>query len=523
MTAWVLRFINNLKTRLNGNEPKAGKLDAQEIFEAEKCWTKEAQGELQKQPKFKNLVLQLGISNDGEALRCKGRLGNSDLELELKFPIILPGEYRFTQLVIEDCHHRIKHDGLKATLTEYRTRFWTTKGRQYVKKVIRNCCKCKRIQGKSYGVPPVTPLPEFRVEQIPPFTNVGVDFAGPLYFKSKNGKMEKCYIVLYTCCTSRALHLDLVEDLSGPTFIRSLRRFTSRRGTTSLINSDNAKTFKFTNRFLDKLAHDHTALSFLQERRITWRFNLEKSPWWGGYYERMVGSVKRCLNKVIGNARLTFDELSTILVDVEGTLNSCPITYLYDEVGIHPLTPSHLIYGRRLSQLADGLQFDDCDLDEPVANYTKRFWYLIKKLNHFSGRWKHEYLTELREFHKNHTDNALDVSKGDVVLIKEDNVKRNAWKMGQIVELIEGKDGFVRGAKARICGRGKPETLNRPLQKLFPFELSKERNEKGGEGSEINKDMNEAQGENEKEPSTRLKRAAAKDSQWKTRLLLDSA
>ena len=199
--------------------------------------------------------------------------------------------------MIEDCHCRIKHDGLKATLTEYRTRFWTTKGRQYVKKVIGNCSKCKRTQGKSYGVPPVAPLPEFRVEQVSPFTSVGVDFAGPLYYKSKNGKLEKCYKVLYTCCTSRAVHFDLVEDLPGPTFIRSLRRLTSRRGAPSLINWDNAKTFKFTHTFLDKLARDQSVLSFFQERRISWRFNLEKSPWWGGNYERMVGSVKRCLKK----------------------------------------------------------------------------------------------------------------------------------------------------------------------------------------------------------------------------------
>ena len=117
---------------------------------------------------------------------------------------------------------------------------------------------------------------------------------------------------------------------------------------------------------MQKLANDHTLLSFLQERRITWRFNLEKSPWWGGYYERLVGSIKRCIKKVIGNAKLSFDELGTILTEVEGTLNSRPITYVYDEVDAHPLTPSHLVYGRRLTQLADNLHYDD--YDEPVAN-----------------------------------------------------------------------------------------------------------------------------------------------------------
>ena len=338
-TAWVLRFVNNLKAATKGNQTKVGELGVQEILVAEKLLIREVQNELQKLPKYKDLVIQLGIFNDGEVLRCRGRLGNSELELETKYPIILPNGHRFTQLVIEDCHLRVNHGGLKATLTEYWAKFWTTKGRQYVKKVIRNCSRCKRAEGKPYGVPPVAPLPEFRVEQVPPFTNVGVDFAGPLYFKSKNGKMEESYIVLFMCCTSRALHLDLVEDLSGPTFLRSFRRFSSRRGTPSLINSDNAKTFKFANNFLQKLANDHTVLSFLQERRITWRFNLEKSPWWGGYYERLVGSVKRCIKKVIGNARLSFDELSTILTEVEGTLNSRPITYVYDEVGAHPPPP----------------------------------------------------------------------------------------------------------------------------------------------------------------------------------------
>ena len=93
-----------------------------------------------------------------------------------------------------------------------------------------------------------------------------------------------------------------------------------------------------------------------------------------------------------------------------------------------PLTPSHLVHGRRLTQLADNLHYDD--YDEPVANYEKRFRYLTEKLKHFADRWKHEYLTELREFHKNHTNRASDVCEGDIVLIKEDNVKGNAWRKG---------------------------------------------------------------------------------------------
>ena len=110
------------------------------------------------------------------------------------------------------------------------------------------------------------------MKEAPPFFNVGIDFAGPLFHRSKSGEMEKCYVVLYVCCTSRAIHLDLVEDLSGPTFVRSMQRFTACRGTPDLINSDNAKTFKFTHKLLERLARDHSVVSFLQAKRITWKF-----------------------------------------------------------------------------------------------------------------------------------------------------------------------------------------------------------------------------------------------------------
>ncbi|XP_065062455.1 uncharacterized protein LOC135689235, partial [Rhopilema esculentum] len=313
VTARVIRFVTNLRSAREGKILKLGELDSEEVSRAERIWIKGSQIDLKKQPGYNEIALKLGLFEEDGILKCKGRLENSDLALETKFPIILPNNNWFTRLVIEDCHERVMHEGLKATLTEYRSSFWTTKGRQYVKKILRDCRKCKKVQGKSYGVPSVAPLPEFRVKEVPPFTYIGIDFAGPLFYKSKIGKMEKCYIALYTCATSRAIHLDLVEDMSGPTFIRSLRRFTSRRGTPSLINSDNAKTFKFTNKFLDKLGNSREVSSYLVEKKITWRFNLERSPWWGGYFEKLVGSVKRCLRKVLGNAKLTFDELYTVL------------------------------------------------------------------------------------------------------------------------------------------------------------------------------------------------------------------
>ena len=137
--------------------------------------------------------------------------------------------------------------------------------------------------------------------------------------KSKNGQMGKVYITLFTCCVTRAVHLELVDDLSVETFKRCLRRFIARRGMPVLMVSDNVKTFKGTEKALRRLFRDPQVRDEMQNHRIEWRFNLERAPWWGGFFERMIGSVKSCLRKVLGNARLTFDELLTVLIEVEAT------------------------------------------------------------------------------------------------------------------------------------------------------------------------------------------------------------
>ena len=111
----------------------------------------------------------------------------------------------------------------------------------------------------------------------------------------------------------------------------------------------------------------------------------------------MVGCVKRCLRKVLGNARLTFDELFTVLIEVEGTLNSRPLTYEYDDAGEEVLTPSNLIFGRRIKTVPDEIVEDE---EEGESTYTRRFRYLSVRLAHFWNRLRSEHLTDLREFHR---------------------------------------------------------------------------------------------------------------------------
>ena len=520
VTAYARRFVENTKRRKEGKDLRTGKLSVEEIEKAEKVWIMDVQVKLQESHNFKKISEQLGIVSENDILICKGRLEHADLEFRAKFPIILPNNDTFTELVIYDCHRKVHHCKERATLAELRSKFWVTKGRQCVKRVIRNCFICKKLEGKAFNSPPTAMLPDFRVTESPPFSKVGVDFAGPLYYKDNKGEMSKCYIALFTCCVTRAVHLELVENLLTSTFVNCLRRVCSRRGTPSVMVSDNAKTFKATLKLLNKFYNDNDVVNFLNSRRITWRFNLERAPWEGGIFERMVGTVKRCLRKVLGNAKLSFDELSTLLTEIECTVNSRPLTYQYNDLE-EALTPSHLIFGRRLSPLSENINCDIDIEDENPNQLTKRFLYLSRKLQHFWQRWRREYLVDLRESHKLKNNKQADIAKGDVVLIQEDNQKRGQWKTGVVEELIAGKDGQVRGAKVRKMGRGKYEILSRPLVKLYPLEISVRKDEEETRKETEGNEEEERRVSDAREPQNRPLRSAARNARLLSKLMLD--
>ena len=168
--------------------------------------------------------------------------------------------------------------------------FWIPQGRKAVKHAIRKCVPCLKIGGKPYDgdIPPS--LPASRVSEGLPFQFTGVDFAGPMYVKMK-GKDEiqltKVYICLYTCAVVRSVHLELVEDLSVPAFLRAFRRFISRRGIPEKVISENAKNFQGAARELkthsSRIMATAEAQKFLFNKGIKWQFIMERAPWWGGF------------------------------------------------------------------------------------------------------------------------------------------------------------------------------------------------------------------------------------------------
>jgi hypothetical protein len=209
--------------------------------------------------------------------------------------------------------------------------------------------------------------------------------------------------------------------------------------------------------------------------QIKWKFNMEIAPWWGVFFERMVQLLKRCLRKLIGQSKLTYEELSTSITEAELIINSRPLTYINADDLDEPLTPSHLIYGRRLMSLPDHFSYsesEDYNPDGSTVLLTKRLMHLNRLLEHFWNRWRREYLVELRECHRRLYKSSSDViSVGDVVIIHDDS-PRGFWKLGLVERLIEGRDNEVRGAVVRVkSGQGASSFLKRPIQRLYPLEV----------------------------------------------------
>ena len=140
-----------------------------------------------------------------------------------------------------------------------------------MKKLLHSCVTCRRHEGKLYQAPPPPPLPEFRVKSTPAFTFTGLDYAGSLYVKGASKKTEeKVWICLYTGCVTRAVHLDIVPDLTAEAFLRIFRRFTARRGLPLKIVSDNGSTFKSVSRQIVDLMKSPVVRRYLAEKKVEW-------------------------------------------------------------------------------------------------------------------------------------------------------------------------------------------------------------------------------------------------------------
>jgi hypothetical protein len=241
--------------------------------------------------------------------------------------------------------------------------------------------------------------------------------------------------------------------------------------------SDNGTTFKSAAKELQRVVNDKEVKKYLSDSRVVWTFNIEKAPWWGGIFERMIGLTKKCLRKIIGRAKFSFDELLTAVTEIESVLNSRPISYVSSTDLEEPLTPFHLLVGRRLSSLPDELCYRRVAMEYTTESspilLNRRLKYLHLILDKFWLRWKNEYLLNLREQYikMKQSPNARLIQVDDVVVIQSDECPRGFWKLGKVTELIMGKDKEVRGGVVKTLTGNKSTFLKRPVQHLIPLEV----------------------------------------------------
>lgn len=490
VTALALRFVNKLRKKTNQHGPP----DASEIANAEMLWTKHVQRQQYHEvvdsinkSKRNNLQHQLGIYIDQcGLLRCRGRLDNAELCENTKHPILLPKGHKYTDLIVERYHKSSLHTGVSQTLSLIRHRFWIPQGRSAVKRVLRSCIVCRRHEGGPYKMPLMPPLPTERVTESPPFTYTGVDYFGPLSIKRSKNK-EKVWVCLYTCLVTRAVHLEMMYDMSAQQFLLGFRRFIAQYGNPKKVISDNAGQFKLASDAIYKLwgeiiTKDHDVISYAANQNILWEFTVELAPWMGGFYERLVGLVKRSLRKAIGKACLTSEQLLTLLKESEAVINSRPLTYVGDDINsFMTLTPAHFLSLNPHIGLPTYTQ-DDTDDDDykPEMTTAERIiatWKKgLKHLDSFWRIWREDYLLNLRErsqqnLKESRTQSPISPNIGDVILIKDD-LPRGMWKIGRIHELVTSRDGQTRSAKIKLPSN---KIVGRPLNLLYPVECSRER------------------------------------------------
>ena len=443
---WMTRFVKFKSKR----EVKRGPLTCEELTKAETTILK-----LVQQDAFpcdeKNVAGIRIVKDEQGLLRVVTRLLNREDSEDFKMPVLLPSCHPIVSQLIMKEHWMNQHAGVQLLSGILRERFWILQTRRTIKGAIRKCIPCLRYKTKKFEVE-TAPLPENRVKTAKVFENIGVDLAGPLFLKDGG----KAWIVLFTCAVYRCVHLELVTSLSTEAFLDAFSRHCARRGRPSVVYSDNGTNFVGANNALRALNWKKIEAA-ANLKQIKWIFNPPASPWWGGWWERLVRTVKELLRRTLGRTSLNYEKLSTLLCEIEGVINQRPLTAESDDPeDLQPLTPA--MYLTEISSTET--EFVD------AAGFHKANKERKRLLELFKGRFRKEYLGLLIQKAKKLKETEVKV--GDVVIVGQDNVKRLDWPLARILELLPGKDGKVRVAKVKTA----MGILTRPLQRLYPMEVS---------------------------------------------------
>ncbi|XP_075170124.1 uncharacterized protein LOC142242433 [Haematobia irritans] len=395
--------------------------------------------------------LDIFLDNDG-LLKIRGRTEHLSGYRDV---IILPPKHRITFLVVNNAHKQYHHVVHETVVNTIRGQYYIPRLRVLYKRVRRECQSC-RNEAASPKVPQMALLPQARLAAFErPFTYTGIDYFGPLSV-SVGRRCEKRWGVIFTCLTTRAIHIEVAHSLDTNSSIIALKNFIGRRGYPNRIYTDNGTNFKATERVLreelERLDKDQLMKSFDGTK---WYFNPPAAPHMGGAWERLVRSVKSVLYHAFPSANFNDETLRGALIEVEYIINSRPLTFVsLESEDDEAITPNHLLLGSAKGHKA----------------FADRFW----------KRWVKEYAPVITRRGK-WFERQAPIVKGDVVLIVDENLPRNSWLKGIVLETIVARDGQVRRATVRTVNG----ILQRPASKLAILDVGTRISGKIGEGTAL--------------------------------------
>ena len=408
--------------------------------------------------------------DDQGILRVGGRLEHADLHPHIKHPAILPKTSHISMLLIDHYHQRVEHQGRGITMNELRSNgIWILGCSQAVSSYIYKCVKCRKFR-RCTEDQRMADLPRERLETTPPFTYCGMDCFGP--FHVKDGRKElKRYGLIFTCLCSRAVHIELLDDMTTDAFINALRSFIALRGNVRQLRSDQGTNFVGARREFLESVKDMDQES-LKQLGCEFVMNPPSASHMGGAWERQIRTIRSVLTSILDKSsqRLDSSSLRTYLYEVMAIINSRPLTahLLSDPAGPQPLTPNHILTMKSSIVLPPPGDFVKEDL------YLRKRWRRVQYLaNEFWSRWKKEYLLNLQQRQKWHKTRR-NAKINDVVIVKDDTAPRNEWKVAKVTDVFPGEDGCVRKLQLLIGSSAldsqgkrltKPVYLERPIHK----------------------------------------------------------
>lgn len=483
VTAYCLRFVRKCHRKFSeqpSTEPPTCYLTTDEIKSAElaliamvqrQCFSNEWEQLQQRKPISPKSRLRWfhPFIDEHRVLRLGGRLSKSQLPYDSKHQILLPSSHPISALLLRSLHLRQLHAAPQLLLAILRTRYWVIGARDIAKRITRNCVVCFRNRPKSIQQF-MAELPTARVSAARPFTTTGVDYWGPIQVKSQHRRAAptKAYVAVFVCFSTKAVHLELVADLTTAKFIQALRRFVSRRGLCSDIHSDNGRNFVGAANELRKLVtsteHKAAIAEECNVHGIRWHFNPPAASHFGGLWEAAISSAQKHFHRVLGPHILPFDETETLLTQIECCLNSRPIIPISDDPSdLQVLTPGHFLTGSALKGVPDN------DYTDIPLNRLHKWQQTQKIFQHLWQRWHLEYLATLQPRTK-WLQPSTGIEKGQLVIIKDENTPPMCWRTARIIGLHPGTDGIVRVVTLRTS----QGTCMRPVSKLclLPFAAS---------------------------------------------------